>query len=118
MFHDVISYLAIHPVVFGVLLLFLVLAGVGGWYVIANYIQLLLVTMLCAAGFASGVLVLVRGVKTEMRDLMAVGAFLIVIFPLIFQQAIKVAKMAKPKSTRQPPPAATTTPATQPVKPA
>jgi len=34
MFHDVISYLAIHPVVFGVLLLFLVLAGVGGWYVI------------------------------------------------------------------------------------
>jgi len=63
MFHDVISYLAIHPVVFGVLLLFLVLAGVGGWYVIANYIQVLLVTMLCAAGFASGVLVLVRGVK-------------------------------------------------------
>lgn len=119
MFQQVVGYLAQHPILLSVLALFVLLAGVGGWYVIANYIQVLLVTILCAGGFASGVLVLMRGIKLGMNDLMAVGGFLVVIFPIIFQQALKVAGRAGLKrGSGQPKPSATPTPATQPVKPA
>jgi hypothetical protein len=70
---------------------------------------------------ASGVLVLMRGFKLGMSDLMAVGGFLIVIFPIILQQLLKVARVAGLKRSpgaKQPAPSASTTPATQPVKPA
>jgi hypothetical protein len=91
---DVVAYLSGHPVVLGAIGVFVVLAAIGAWYVLSHHLHVLLVTLLCAAGFASGVLVLYRGFQAEMRDLMAVGAFLIVIFPLIYQQAIRVAKVA------------------------
>ena len=94
MLQDIIQYLAGHPVVLGSIGVFLVLAGVGAWYVLSHHLGALLTTTLCAAGFASGVLVLYRGYQAEMRDLMAVGAFLMIIFPIIYQQAIRVAKIA------------------------
>jgi hypothetical protein len=62
--------------------------------VVSHHLHVLLVTMLCLAGFASGVLVLYRGYQTGMRDLMVAGAFLMIIFPVIYQQLIKVAKIA------------------------
>lgn len=90
----IIAYLAGHPVVLGAIGLFILLALVGAWYVLYHHLGALLITLLCAAGLASGLLVLYRGYQAEMRDLMAVGAFLIVLFPLIYMQAIKVAKVA------------------------
>ena len=94
LYQDLIVYLGDHPAVLGGIGLFLLLAAIGAWYVISHHLHVLLVTMLCLAGFASGALVLYRGYQTELRDLMAVGAFLLVIFPVIYQQAIKVAKIA------------------------
>ena len=94
MLQDVIAYLAAHPIVLGSIGVFVLLAVIGAWYVLSHHLHVLLVTMLCAAGFASGVLVLYRGFQTDMRDLMAVGAFLIVVFPVIYQQAVRVAKIA------------------------
>jgi fucose permease len=53
-----------------------------------------MITLLCAAGFVSGILVLYRGYSADMRELVVIGAFLIIIFPVIYQQAIRVAKIA------------------------
>lgn len=88
----VVQYLSQHPVLLGAIGLFAFLALIGAWYVLSHHLGTLLTTLLCAAGFAAGVLVLYRGYELEKRDLMAVGAFLIIIFPLLYQQAIKVAK--------------------------
>lgn len=94
MYQDLIVYLGDHPAVLGGIGVFLLLAAIGAWYVISHHLHVLLVTMLCLAGFASGALVLYRGYQSGMRDLMAVGVFLLVIFPIIYQQLIKVAKIA------------------------
>lgn len=94
MYQDIIQYLGGHPLVLSALLLFLFLALVGGWYVLTHYYKLILITLLCSAGFASGGLVLYRGAQAGMRDLMGVGLFLLVIFPVIFVQALKMSKVA------------------------
>jgi len=94
MLQDIAEYLIAHPVILGCIGVFFLLAFVGAWYVISHHLGNLLTTLLCAAGFASGVLVLYRGYTEGMRDLMAVGAFLMVIFPIIYQQGLKVAKIA------------------------
>lgn len=97
MLQEVIQYFAAHPVQLGVLFLTLLLAGVGLWYVIYNHIKLIMITLLCAAGAGSGVLVLARGFKADMRDLIGVGLFLLVIFPLIFFQALRLVREPAPK---------------------
>jgi hypothetical protein len=94
MLQDIVQYLAEHPMVMASIGVFALLAMIGAWYVLSHHLHVLLVTLLCAGGFASGVLVFYRGWQGEMRDLMAIGAFLVLIFPLIYQQAIKVAKLA------------------------
>lgn len=94
MIQEVVQYLSTHPGVLSALLLFFFLALVGGWYVLYYHYKLILVTLLCAGGFASGMLVAYRGLKGDMRDLMAVGLFLVVIFPVIFIQALKTSKIA------------------------
>lgn len=94
MIQDVIQYLTAHPGVLATLLLFGFLALVGGWYVLSNYYKLILITLLCAGGFASGALVLYRGAQGGMRDLIAAGLFLLVIFPVIFVQALRISKVA------------------------
>lgn len=94
MLQDIMNYLSHHPVVLSSIGVFVLLAVIGAWYVLAHHLPALLVTLLCAAGFAAGVLVLYRGYQAETRDLMAVGAFFVVIFPIIYQQAIRVAKIA------------------------
>mgnify|MGYP001477604396 CR=1 FL=1 len=94
LYQDLLVYLGDHPAVLAGLGLFLVLAIVGGWYVITHHLHVLLVSTLCLAGFGAGALVLYRGYGLAMRDLMVVGAFLMIIFPLIGQQLLKVAKIA------------------------
>ncbi|MDX2307357.1 MAG: hypothetical protein NW216_03880 [Hyphomicrobium sp.] len=93
-FQAVVTYLADHPGQLTALALFVLLAFIGAWYVLSHHLGSLLITLLCAAGFASGALVIYRGWQENLNDLMGVGAFLIVIFPLIYQQAIKVARIA------------------------
>lgn len=94
MYQDLLVYLGDHPAVLGGLGVFAVLAIVGAWYVVTHHLGVLLVSMLCLAGFAAGALVFYRGYGLAMRDLMVVGAFLMVIFPLIGQQLLKVARLA------------------------
>jgi fucose permease len=67
----------------------LVLASVGLWYVLAHHLQAIIITVLSALGGGSGLLVLYRGYHADMHDLIWIGLFLIVIFPIIFWQAIK-----------------------------
>jgi hypothetical protein len=93
-YYAFVQYVADHPIVLGVLLLFLFLAIVGAWYVLSHHLHVLLVTLLCAGGFAAGALVLYRGITLEMNDLIAVGGFLVVIFPLIYREAVRVAAIA------------------------
>lgn len=94
MLQELTAYLSQHPVVLSTIGISMLLALVGAWYVLSHHLHALLITLLCAAGFAAGILVLYRGSQAGMRDLMAVGAFLAVIFPIIYQQAIRVAKVA------------------------
>jgi len=92
--HDLIAYLAEHPAVLGGIGVFLLLALIGAWYVFSHHLHVLLVTFLCAAGFVSGGIVLYRGYQLGLRDLLLIGAFLLVIIPIIYQQLLKVARIA------------------------
>lgn len=96
MIQDVIQYFTAHPVQLGVLVLTILLAAVGLWYVLYHHLKLILVTLLCAAGGGSGLLVLYRGFTAGMRDLMGVGAFLVIIFPIIFIQALRLSQKVGP----------------------
>ena len=94
MIQELAQYVVDHPMILVAAGIFVALAVIGGWYVLSHHLHAIVVTLLCAAGFASGILVFYRGYQTEMRDLMAIDAFLIVIFPLVYQQAIRIAKIA------------------------
>jgi len=73
------------------------LAAVGLWYVVSHHLEAILITLLTAAGIGSGLLVLYRGYSAEMRDLMGIGLFLVIIFPIIFVQAIKLIEPTLPE---------------------
>jgi hypothetical protein len=88
---ELMAWLKDHPVVLGLIGLAVLLAVVGAWYVVTHHLHALLITLLCAAGFASGAIVLYRGIQSDMRDLVTVGLFLLLIFPVIYLQAIRIA---------------------------
>lgn len=94
MFQELTQFLVDHPVVMGSAGVFVLLALIGGWYVVYHHLHAILVTLLCAAGFVSGILVFYRGYQSDQLDLEIIGAFLIVIFPLVYHQAIRIAKIA------------------------
>jgi hypothetical protein len=94
MIEELTQYLADHPIILTSLGIFVLLAVIGGWYVVSHHLHAVLVTLLCAAGFVSGILVLYRGFQNDLEDLQIIGAFLIVIFPLVYHQAIHLAKIA------------------------
>lgn len=94
MLQELAQYVVDHPVILAAAGVFVALAVIGGWYVFSHHLHVIMVTLFCSAGFASGILVFYRGYQLDLRDLMAIGAFLIVIFPLIYQQAIRIAKIA------------------------
>jgi hypothetical protein len=96
MLDQLILYLGVHPAVLTAMGLTAALAGVGLWYVVHHHLQAILVTLLTAAGIGSGMLVLYRGFRTDMKDLMGIGLFLIAIFPVIFWQAIKQLEPVEP----------------------
>ena len=84
MLDQVIGYLGAHPAIMSAMCVTAVLAAVGLWYVVSHHLQAILITLLTAAGIGSGMLVLFRGFRTDTKDLMGIGLFLIVIFPVIF----------------------------------
>ena len=98
MLDEAMRYLGAHPAVLSAMGLTTVLAGVGLWYVLYHHLQAILITLLTAAGIGSGLLVMYRGFRAEMNDLMGIGLFLIVIFPVIFWQAIKTLEPVMPES--------------------
>ncbi len=91
------QYLAAHPGVLTALGITAALAVVGLWYVVSHHLEAIMITLLTAAGIGSGLLVLYRGYNAEMRDLMGIGLFLVVIFPIIFVQAIKQIEPTTPE---------------------
>lgn len=100
MLDELIQYLAVHPGVMTALGLTAVLAVVGLWYVVAHHLEAILITLLTAAGMGSGMLVLYRGFNSDMKDLMGIGLFLIIIFPIIFWQALKFIEQPPPDTTK------------------
>ena len=94
LYQALVQYVLDHPVVLGLAAVFLVLAAIGAWYVLSHHLHSLLITLLCAGGFAAGALVLYRGIALEMTDLTVAGGFLMLIFPLIYREAIRIAKIA------------------------
>lgn len=104
MLNELMQYLASHPGILTALGITALLAAVGLWYVVSHHLQAILITLLTAAGIGSGMLVLYRGFRTDMKDLMGIGLFLIVVFPIIFVQAIKMIEPTVPENTRRPTP--------------
>jgi hypothetical protein len=101
MLDEAIRYLSAHPAVLSAIGLTAGLAAIGLWYVLYHHLQAILITLLTAAGIGSGLLVLYRGFNADMTDLMGIGLFLIVIFPIIFWQAIKqLEPMPEPRGAR------------------
>jgi hypothetical protein len=96
MLDDAVRYLGSHPAVLSAIGLTAGLAVVGLWYVVYHHLQAILITLLTAAGIGSGMLVLYRGYRAEMNDMVVIGLFLIVIFPVIFWQAIKLLEPVVP----------------------
>lgn len=102
MLNELIQYLSVHPGVLTAIGITALLAAVGLWYVISHHLQAIMITLLTAAGIGSGVLVLYRGFRADMKDLMGIGLFLIAVFPIIFWQAIKFIEEtpSQPKTAR------------------
>jgi hypothetical protein len=84
-----IAYLQAHPILSMMLAIITVLALVGLWYVVAHHLQAILTTLICGAGAASGAVVFWRGVNGDFIDLLVIGLFLMLIFPVIYMQAIR-----------------------------
>ena len=105
MLDELIQYLSAHPGVMTAIVITALLAVVGLWYVVSHHLQAIMITLLTAAGIGSGLLVLYRGFRTEMKDLMGIGLFLVIVFPIIFWQAIKMMEpMAPEERGRRPTP--------------
>lgn len=96
MLNELMHYLAAHPGVLTAIGITALLAVVGLWYVISHHLQAIMITLLTAAGIGSGLLVLYRGFRADMKDLMGIGLFLIAVFPIIFWQAIKFIEQPAP----------------------
>lgn len=77
---------------------FFVLALIGGWYVIAHHLREVVIAMFCLAGFGSGLVVLYYGLTIPLLNLEIAGAFLVVIFPLIYMEALRISNRVRGSS--------------------
>lgn len=96
-----VAFIQAHPLLCGLLAIVAFLSLIGLWYVIAHHLQAIVISMLCAAGTAAGAIVLWRGIGGDMVDLISIGVFLMVIFPVIYSQAIRREKKAREISITQ-----------------
>ena len=103
MLDQTILYLGAHPAVLTAMGLTAVLAGVGLWYVVHHHLQAILITLLTAAGIGSGMLVLFRGFRTDTKDLMGIGLFLIVDLPGDLLAGDQAARADRARGAHRPP---------------
>ena len=95
MAQDIIQYFTAHPGLLAALACVALLAIIGLWYVVAFHLKEIVFAAMCFAGLASGVIVFYRGFTAPMRDLMGIGAFLMVLFPVIFLQALRRSRVTQ-----------------------
>jgi len=93
-------FLQTHPLLGALLGAVVALAVVGMWYVISHHLKAIVITLVCAAGAASGVIVFWRGIGNDLPDLIAIGAFLMVVFPVFNYQAIRTQQRKSDMSVR------------------
>lgn len=94
MVQNIFAYFAAHPGQLTAVLVAIVLAGIGLWYVISHHLQVIVITLLCSGGVASGIAVLYHGAVAGARDLLVIGLFLVAVFPVIFVQALRLSAIA------------------------
>ena len=83
------QYMQAHPVVSAILGGCAALALIGLWYVVSHHLRAIVTAVICVAGAAAGLVVIWRGVGNDQMDLIGIGVFLIVIFPIFMMQTLK-----------------------------
>lgn len=96
------DFLQSNPVTLPVVVAAMLLALVGLWYIVYHHLQVILITLLCTAGLLSGGVVMFRGAQHGMKDLMIIGLFLMIVFPVIFYQALQLSQAGPPKPAPKP----------------
>lgn len=86
---NLFAFLQAHPLLSALLGAVAALAFVGLWYVIAHHLKAIIVTLICSAGAGSGTVVFWRGIGNDQVDLIVIGVFLMLVFPLLFMRAIR-----------------------------
>ncbi len=86
---NLIQFLQAHPLLSALLGAATALAIVGLWYVIAHHLKAIIVTLICSAGAGSGTVVFWRGIGNDQIDLIVIGVFLMLIFPVLYMQFIR-----------------------------
>ncbi len=84
-----LQYMQAHPVVSAVLGGVVALALIGLWYVVSHHLKVIVTAVICVAGTLAGLVVIWRGVGNDQMDLIGIGVFLIVIFPIIATQQLR-----------------------------
>jgi hypothetical protein len=83
-----------NPTALAVLGVLALLAFIGIWYLITHHWHAIAVAILSAVGTVAGLDVLWQGFQLANRRLMLWGAFVGLVFPLIFYYAVVLAKRA------------------------
>lgn len=97
MVESIIEYLSLHPIAASmVVVAAMLLAFIGLWYIVHHHLQVIVITLLCTAGVLSGGFVLYRGATNDLKDLILIGLFLLVVFPVIFYREVMMMQSATP----------------------
>lgn len=86
---NVTQFIQAHPLLAVVLALVTIFALVGLWYVVSYHLREIVTAVVCIVGAASGAVVFWRGATHDLIDLVAIGGFMLLIFPVILYQAIQ-----------------------------
>lgn len=97
-----LQYMQAHPVISALLGGVVALALVGLWYVVSHHARTVVMTLICLAGIASGIVVVWRGVGNDLIDLIGIGVFLLVIFPIFLMQTLRSGKAGPARPTMLP----------------
>lgn len=83
------QYIQAHPVLSAILGAVAALALIGLWYVVSHHFRTIVTGAICIAGAAAGLVVIWRGIGNDQMDLIGIGVFLIVIFPVFLMQTLR-----------------------------
>jgi hypothetical protein len=97
-----LQYMQAHPLISALLGAMAALALIGLWYVVSHHARTVIMSLICIAGTASGMVVVWRGVGSDHMDLIGIGVFLLVIFPIFLLQTLRGGKSSPPRPTMLP----------------